>query len=80
MCSKLNEPLVGSSEYREKQGLVMMKTFKVLVLYFKGKPLKRLRRKVAATISQFGRVFLAAGSFVQGFPCTVHGMSTCGVP
>lgn len=77
MCLKLNEPLVRSPEYREKQGTVMKKTLKGLVLYLKkDKPLKRLRWEVAATISLFGKVSLVAGSFVQGFPRTVHGVST----
>lgn len=54
----------------------MRKTFKVLVLYLtKDKPRKRLRREVAAMIPQFGKVFLAAGSFAQGFPRTIHGVS-----
>lgn len=54
----------------------MRKTFKVLVLYLtKDKPRKRLRREVAAMILQFGKVFLAAGSFAQGFPRTIHGVS-----
>ena len=58
MCSKLNEPLVGSSGYREKQGLVMTKTMKALVLYLKRySPPKRLRQEVPATILQFGKVF-----------------------
>lgn len=55
----------------------MKKTLKGLVLYLKkDKPLKRLRWEVAATISLFGKVSLVAGSFVQGFPRTVHGVST----
>lgn len=62
---------------KKPRGTVMMKTLKGLVLYLKkDKPLKRLRWEVAATISLFGKVSLAAGSFVQGFPRTVHGVST----
>lgn len=80
MCSRPNEPLVGSSEYRDKQSFVRRKTFKELVSYLKkDKPLERLRREEAATILQFGKVFLATVSFVQGFPCTIHGVSKCDV-